>query len=353
MQSLPKKNKAIGVTAFGGGAETLKEVEFDLPELASTEILVENHALSLNPLDTKLRKYGLWLTDKISESTPFVPGCEGVGKIVAIGSDVKNFKEGDLVFYTYQGLYGSAAKYTAVDYRQAAHAPKSLEATETACITTVFGTALETFSEHMGIPFDPSANASKTILIIGGGGGVGSAAIQIAKIAGLTVVATASRPETEKFAWKMGADYVINHKNPFSEELKKFDGEVKGFDYVFNTADMTQDSFKKIGDVLNVFGVVAGIAGFQEPISIGAGFSKRAVVAFGNFSLKARLRQRLETYNQHFENLAKWFDEKRLIPNISITKPFSKEALIEGYNKVEERTMVGKYVLKDVNKYFA
>ncbi len=276
MQAYPKKNRVIGVTAFGE-TEILKELEIELPPLEPTEILVENHALSLNPLDYKLKNAGLWLTGKASETTPFVLGCEGVGKVAAVGAEVKKFKEGDLVFYTYQGLYGSAAKYTVVDHRQAAQVPESLEIEEAAGVSVAFGTSIEAFVEVLGLSLKSSDNHNKTMLIIGGGGGVGSAAIQVAKALGLTVVATASRQETEKYARKMGADYVINHKNSLDEELKKLDGEVKGFDYVFNTADMTQDSFKKIAAVLNIFGAVCGIAGFNEPISIGAGFPKRAV----------------------------------------------------------------------------
>src|SRR5690606_20983371 len=112
---------------------------------------------------------------------------------------------------------------------------KKLSATESAAIPLVALTAWEGLFEQLEIPTDPKKNAGKSILIINGAGGVGSLVIQLAKkIAGLQVLATASRPESVDFVKKLGADYVIDHKKDIEKQIKEIKGLENGVDYVYN-----------------------------------------------------------------------------------------------------------------------
>lgn len=199
-----------GSKAQDSNAFTLKEIP--VPEPAEQDLLVRVMALAMNPVDTKVRA---------RSTDDRVLGWDVCGVIEKIGASVSGFKTGDQVFYAGDVTRpGCNSEYHLVDYRIAALAPKKLSPEDAAAMPLTAITAWEGLFDRLGFVGEAKANKGKSILIIGGAGGVGSVAIQLARWAGLKVFATASRNETVDWCKNLGADIVLNHKNSLYAELK-------------------------------------------------------------------------------------------------------------------------------------
>eukprot|EP00121_Abeoforma_whisleri_P008099 Awhi_evm1s7421 len=194
-----------------GGPEVLSITDAPKPKLLENDVLVENKAAGTNPVDYKIREHGAGMAPEVT-----ILGWDAAGVVVDIGSKVTNLKVGDEVYYAGSVVRnGTYAEFTAVDSRLVALKPKSLTWEESATIPLVAQTAYEALFVQMEVKKD------KTILIYNGAGGVGSMAIQMAKNAGLKVIATASRPETIAWVKDLGADVVVNHRSPLKEQFEK------------------------------------------------------------------------------------------------------------------------------------
>lgn len=248
--------KAIGYTANGPVDRPDALVERDVPEprAEGRDLLVRVEAVSVNPIDTKIRQ-----NDAPGDGFR-VLGFDAVGTVEAIGSDVTMFKPGDRVWYAGSILRpGSNAELQLVDERIVGRAPASLSAGDAAALPLTALTAWEMlfdrFDVNRAVPVK-----NRTILVIGGAGGVGSIAIQVAKrVAGMTVIATASRPETADWCRRMGADYVVDHSKPLAAEVKALGVGAPGF--VFGTTE-TERHFDEIVELIDVqgrLGVISGI----------------------------------------------------------------------------------------------
>ncbi len=198
-------------------AETsLVDINLPKPEAQGRDLLVEVKAISVNPVDTKIRAGA-----KPEAGQPRVLGWDAAGIVTAVGPDVRHFKVGDEVFYA--GAVdrpGTNAEYHLVDERIVGTKPKSLDFSATAALPLTSITAWEMLFHrlHIDIPVVGAANA---ILIIGGAGGVGSIAVQLArKLTNLTVIATASRPETRRWVEELGAHHVIDHSKPLAAQVE-------------------------------------------------------------------------------------------------------------------------------------
>ncbi len=199
-----------GSEAQDAGAFILKEQP--IPEPETQDLLVRIIAIGMNPVDTKFRK---------RSENDSVLGWDAYGIVEKTGEDVTGFKAGDKVFYAGDITRpGSNSEYHLVDQRIAALAPKKLSPEDAAAMPLTSITAWEGLFERLGFVPEANANAGKSILIIGGAGGVGSVAIQLARWAGLRVLATASRTETVDWCKNLGADIILNHSNSLYEELK-------------------------------------------------------------------------------------------------------------------------------------
>lgn len=157
-----------------------------------------------------------------------------MGVVVAKGAEATLFEVGDRVWTAgVLNRNGTNADFMAVDERIVGYAPTSLPSSTAAAVPLTLLTAWEGIFEGLGIAPLADENAGKTLLILPGAGGVGSFVIQLAKkIAGLTVIATASRPESEAACTELGADFVINHRNPLKEQLEA--KGIEGVDYIYN-----------------------------------------------------------------------------------------------------------------------
>lgn len=190
----------------------LYEMELPRPEPEARDLLVRIEAIAVNPVDSKLRL-------GVQPGGPRVLGWDAVGTVEAVGPAVELFKPGDKVWYagdiTRQGSY---AEYGLVDERIAGHAPKSLKSADAAALPLTSITAWELLFDRLRIP--EGGGQGQGLLVIGASGGVGSILVQLArKLTGLTVIGTASRPETKKWVTELGAHFVIDHGKPLQPQL--------------------------------------------------------------------------------------------------------------------------------------
>ncbi len=196
-------------------AGALQDIELPAPTPRPRDLLVRVAAVSVNPVDTKVRRKA---TPAAGEYK--VLGWDAVGTVEAVGSEVQGFRPGDRVYYAGAiNRPGCNSELHTVDERIAALAPKSLSDAQAAALPLTSITAYEMLFDRFGVAH--GGGAGQTLLVVGGAGGVGSILIQLARqLTQLTVVATASRPETRQWCLDLGAHRVIDHGKPIAEELK-------------------------------------------------------------------------------------------------------------------------------------
>ena len=197
-------------------AQALVDLDLPTPELRPRDLLVRIQAISVNPADVKLRANARPPAD-----TPRILGYDAVGIVEAAGPEARLFKPGDAVFYA--GTIdrpGTNAELHAVDERIVGPKPQSLTSAQAAALPLTSLTAWELLFDRLRVPYGQKLSGD-AILIVNGAGGVGSILTQIARrLTGLTVIATASRPETVAWCRDMGAHHVIDHRQPLDEGLK-------------------------------------------------------------------------------------------------------------------------------------
>ncbi|SFO37586.1 zinc-binding alcohol dehydrogenase family protein [Roseovarius lutimaris] len=204
--------KAIGYNE-AGSADNLAVVEVARPVIGPRDLLVAVKGISVNPVDVKLR------AAMQPEGAPRVLGFDAAGVVAEIGDAVTGYKVGDEVFYAGDVTRaGTNAEFHAVDERIVGRKPAKLDFTEAAGLPLTSITAWEMLFDAFRLT--EGGGEGKTLLVIGGAGGVGSILIQLAKaLTGLTVIATASRPETQDWVRKMGADHVVDHRGDLAAQV--------------------------------------------------------------------------------------------------------------------------------------
>lgn len=222
---------------------SLVDVDLPRPEPTGRDILVEVKAISVNPVDTKIRRgakpeAGQWK----------VLGWDAAGIVSAVGPEATIFKPGDAVFYAGAiNRQGTNAEFHLVDERIVGSKPKSLDFSAAAALPLTSITAWEMLFDRLDVN-RPVPGAANAIVIIGGAGGVGSIAIQIVRaLTNLTVIATASRPETVEWVKSLGAHHVIDHRRPLAEQIEALAIGQPGF--VFSTTN-TDDHVGEIVELL-------------------------------------------------------------------------------------------------------
>jgi NADPH2:quinone reductase len=196
---------------------SLLDVELPTPTPGPRDLLVAVKAVSVNPVDTKVRKRSAPPAGEIS-----VLGWDAAGVVEAVGSGVTIFKPGDEVFYAGSiARSGTNAELHLVDERIVGHKPSSLSFAEAAALPLTSITAWELLFDRLGVTPGKRPGAG-SLLIIGGAGGVGSMLLQLARrLTSLHIIATASRPETQAWCIALGAHQVIDHTQPLAEELER------------------------------------------------------------------------------------------------------------------------------------
>lgn len=237
------------------------EFETSKPVPKNRELLIKISAVSVNPVDFKIRINSAQQT--VLEN-PKIIGWDAVGIVEEVGEHVGLFKVGDAVYYAGDlTKQGSNAKYQVVDERIVGHKPQTLTVEEAAAMPLTSLTAWEILFDRIRI--SPEKDAGKTLLIIGGAGGVGSIAIQIAKkVAGLKVIATASRPETIAWCKNLGADVVVPHHDLVASVREA------GFQYIDFIVDFADTNlyWDSMAELVKPQGHIASITGSSEPVAL-------------------------------------------------------------------------------------
>ena len=210
--------------------QALFDFELPTPVASGRDLLVRVEAISVNPVDAKVRKRAQPEGDE-----PKILGWDAAGVVEAVGDGVTLFKVDDEVWYAGELMrQGCNSEFHLVDERLVGRKPKSLSFIEAAALPLTTVTAWEMLFDRLEIgEYDLGA-----ILIVGAGGGVGSILIQLAKkLTWFTVVATASRPETVEWVKSLGADYVIDHSQPMVEQLERIGEPINYIASLTNTGD--------------------------------------------------------------------------------------------------------------------
>lgn len=251
--ALPVTMIAYASDGTGAGEEGTKkggyeQVSLPVPTPEGLDILVRNEAISMNPADGKVMR---------TAQKGRIGGWDSVGVVAAVGPQSTRFKVGDRVWFS-GALFrpGTNAQFTVVDERIVSAAPKTGTAAENAALPLVALTAFEGLVEKLGLSSPESIG--KSILVLPGGGGVGSIVIQLAKrVFNMEVVATASRDETVAFCRDLGADHVINHRKPLKPQLEELG--LSGVNYVFNAYDVTTANFDQFAEITLPLGGIVNL----------------------------------------------------------------------------------------------
>lgn len=207
--------KAVGFRQSLPIAERDSLIDFEMPDPVPgpRDLLVEVRAVSVNPVDTKMRMRG------VAAGETKVLGFDAAGVVKATGKDVTLYRAGDEVFYAGSNIRpGTNAELHLVDERIVGSKPRQVSFAEAAALPLTSITAWEMLFDRFGI----TRNTTGSLLVVGGAGGVGSIMMQLArKLTHLTVIATASRPETVDWCVKHGAHHVVDHTRPLQDELKR------------------------------------------------------------------------------------------------------------------------------------
>ena len=252
-----------------GGVDALEDFEQPTPTPTGRDLLVEVRAVSVNPVDTKVRKGvapepGAWK----------VLGWDAAGVVTSAGPDATLFRPGDAVFYAGAlGRPGTNSQHHLVDERIVGAKPKTLDWAAAAALPLTAITAWEALFDRLDVN-RPVPGAAPAIVIIGGAGGVGSIAIQIARaLTGLTVIATASRPETVAWVTEMGAHHVVDHAKPLAAQVAALGIGAPAF--VFSTTQ----TIRHLSEVVELIAPQGRFALIDDPATLDVNAFKRKSVS--------------------------------------------------------------------------
>lgn len=327
--------KAVVATKYGG-PDVVEIVERDAPTVGPSDVLIAVHAASLNPLDFKIRAGKTKLV--LPLSPPIALGCDVAGTVIAIGANVTKFAAGDEVFARLEKLrMGGLAEQVAADESVVSKKPATLTFEQAAAIPLAALTSLQALREHA------KATPGQRVLIHAGAGGVGSLAIQIAKILGLHVTTTTSTKNVD-FVRSLGADDVLDYKK---QELPP----PGSFDAVFDTlgpeSELASIRATKRG------GIVVGVGGMPD-----GPFAAKWMPAWSRpvvWLITSKRRRAAAKAGVHFEylfmrpdgaelaELATWIDAGKLAPVIHATFPMEK--IEDAFAELERGHARGKIVV--------
>jgi len=333
--------KAFGIRV-GGEIGVIEELELPVPELQPRDLLVRVEAVAVNPVDTKMRS-----RESPPGGFPKVLGWDGSGVVEACGPEVTGFQAGDQVYFAGSLIRnGSNADLVAIDERIVARAPASITAAVAASVPLVALTAWEGL-ESLGV--DPAQIASgrqRTLLVIPGAGGVGSYVIQLAKAAGLRVIATASREESREACTALGADFVINHREPLKPQLEQLG--INGVHFIFDAVDFAGYA-QQFSEIIQPFGKIVSISDSITDID-GADLQAFRMKSVGILPELMFTRSMFEAPDMSHQGeilamAARMIDEKRLQTPIWKSLPWSLKSLQQAHELQESGKAIGKIVM--------
>jgi NADPH:quinone reductase len=321
-------------------ADSFIDFETEKPVATGHNLLVKIAAISVNPVDFKVRQNSA--KDKVLDVTKVI-GFDAAGVVEAVGEAVTIFKPGDKVFYAGDiNKPGSNAEYQLIDERIVGRKPASLSFTEAAAMPLTSLTAWEILFDRMRLN---EKDKGKTILIIGGAGGVGSIAIQLAKkIAGLKVITTASRPETIEWAKQQGADHVVNHKDLVNEVRNAGFQQV---DIILDFVD-TNAYWDAMAELIKPQGRIASITGSQTPVAL-IKLKTKSISFFWESMFTRSTFQTEDMIAQHhiLNKVAELLDNGTLKSTLNETlQGLSAANLKKAHQQLESGKMIGKLAIQ-------
>ena len=333
--------KAVGLTHYLPitDPKSLLDLEVEKPVPGPRDILVEVKAISVNPVDTKVRAP----KDNIEDPAKIL-GWDASGIVAAVGENVTLFNPGDEVYYA--GVItrpGSNAEFQIVDERIVGHKPKSLNFEEAAALPLTTITAYETLFDRMKIDRN-GAHKGASILIIGGAGGVGSIAIQLAKLAGLHVIASASRDETISWVRQLGADEVVNHRQKMKPQIQQLGREYIDYIALFNDTD---GHWPDAVEMIKPQGTIVPIVVNSGPLDMGIIRSKSVSLCWELMFTRAMFETD-DMIEQHrlLNEVSKLIDEGELRTTLEVVlSPINAANLKKAHAMIEKGTAKGKIVI--------
>jgi NADPH:quinone reductase len=385
---------AVGLYEYLPIEDPRSLVDLDIPQpnpASGHDLLIAVKAISVNPVDTKVRRGLIPITVQIEKDTPLILGWDAAGEVIEAGSDCTLFKKGDAVYYagSISRPLGTNCEFHLVDERIVGRKPKSLSFEEAAAMPLTAITAWEAIYDRLSLypdvvkgktaatshplmPTDaPYTSNNKRnehqsyILIIGGAGGVGSIAIQLAKnlvnhssfpsshstaslpsSPGIKVVATASRTESVEWCKRMGADFVVNHHNDLKSQIK----DVIGIDYVdyILCLNETDGHFESMKQLVAPQGKICSIVQTKGPVDLGGVLLHKSATFVWELMFTRSLFQTPDMISQHYllNTIADLIDNDKIKSTLTdVLSPINSENLRKAHKKLESGNTIGKIVL--------
>ena len=322
--------------------ESLIDIEIPTPIPAGRDLLVKVHAVSVNPVDVKVRA-----PKSQVEQSPRILGWDVAGVVAQVGSECTLFKPGDEVYYSGSiARPGGNSEFHLVDERIVGHKPKSLNFAQAAALPLTAIAAWEALFDRLAIPRQADQNAGKSMVIIGAAGGVGSIATQLGRLAGLIVIGTASRPESIQWAKEHGAAFTISHREAFAPQLKHLGFE--SVDYIF-CLNSTEKHWRNMTEVIAPQGKICSIVEMEEPVDLTA-LQQKSVTFVWEWMFTRAFYQTSDMIEQHhlLTELAKLVDAGKIGTTLSERlEPITAANLRQAHKNVETGSMMGKIVLEN------
>jgi NADPH2:quinone reductase len=336
-----KTFRAIGQTEFGG-PEVLKLVSVPRPECTGSDLLVRMRAVGVNPVDPKVREnwngYG-----ELQNRDLVVTGWDGAGVVEKLGPDADGrFRVGDEVFFCGNiARRGCNAELALVDSRIVGRKPKSLSFAGAAALPLTALTAWECLIEGCAMSPEPRTG---TALVVGGAGGVGSIGIQILKrLMAMTVVATASRPESTEHCKRMGADAVIDHRR---SDLKEQLGAlgISSVNVVLNTSD-PNNNYTALASVLAPLGKICCILPMTTPVDLSGLFAIRGSLIFELVFHRVLFGVDVDRQGAILDRVSALVDDGKLATTLVTELPWTVDDVREAHRRSDSGRTIGKTVL--------
>lgn len=318
--------------------DALVDLELPVPEVSGRDVLVEVKAISVNPVDTKVRK---GMTPENGAAR--ILGWDASGVVKAVGNQVTQFKVGDRVWYAGSLIRpGSNSEYQLVDERIVGHMPASLSFAQAAALPLTSLTAWELLFDRLEVQ---RAEIAASLLVIGASGGVGSVLVQLARqLTPLTIIATASRPESNAWLQSIGAHHVINHQQDMQAQLQGLG--LAGVEYVISL-NKTDQHFAQIVEIIQPQGKFALI---DDPELFDFRKLKRKSVSLHWELMFTRALFNTQDLNRQHEILnqvAQYVDQGRIKTTLNQQLGrINAENLMQAHAMLESQRVIGKIVLE-------
>lgn len=333
--------KAVGISVPGpvDSPDALVDLDLPVPIPGPHDLLVRVKAISVNPADTKVRRFS-----SHAPGTHRIAGYDAAGVVEAVGAAVTLFRPGDAVYYAGDITRpGTNAELHLVDERIVAAKPTTLDWAAAAALPLTAITAWEALFDRIDVTRE--VPGAKALLVIGGAGGVGSIAIQLAKVlTDLPVIATASRPETVEWVKRLGADHVVDHRQPLAAQVAALGIGAPAF--VLSTTH----SEAHLPAIVELIAPQGRLALIDDPkVFDVVGFKHKMVSVHWEFMFGRAMFGTPDLVAQHklLAEVAKLVDQGKVVTTHTQTlSPINAATLREAHALVESERMRGKIVLE-------